>query len=196
MIERDGRPWVLLISGSPSARSKTSAVLDAVARRVTEAGVLADIVSVRDFPPEALLLGYATDPAVVAFLGKVERAAAIVIATPIYKASYTGALKTVLDVIPPGALAGKIVMPLATAGTLAHFLALDFALRPVLGFLGVRHTLPNVFLLETSFRDAAAGTLDDAGEERLSTGIAELLTALNVRPAALRRPEVAGTPAA
>lgn len=186
---------MLLIGGSPSARSKTSAVLDAVARRVTDAGAVADIVSVRDFPAEALLLGNAADPALADFLEQVERAAAIVIATPIYKASYTGALKTLLDLIPPGALAGKAVLPLATAGTLAHFLALDFALRPVLSFLGARHTLPNVFLLESSFRDAAIGLLDDAGEERLSGAIAELLAALNLRPA-VRRPDIVGTPAA
>ncbi|WP_437719533.1 NAD(P)H-dependent oxidoreductase [Sorangium sp. So ce448] len=50
-------------------------------------------------------------------------AAGVVIATPIYKASYTGALKAFLDLLPQFGLAGKAALPLATGGTLAHVLA-------------------------------------------------------------------------
>jgi hypothetical protein len=77
------------------------------------------------------------------FLQFVALSRAIVVATPIYKASYTGVLKALLDTIPPGSFAEQDVLPLATAGTLAHYLALDYALRPVLTFLGARDILPN-----------------------------------------------------
>jgi FMN reductase len=196
MSDRDGRRRLLLVSGSPSRRSKTSVVLEKVARRATDAGAVAEIVSVRDFPAEALICGDITEPSLAHFLRQVASARAIVIATPIYKASYTGALKTLLDIIPPGALAGKTVLPLATAGTLAHFLALDFALRPVLTFLGARDTLANVFLLETSFRDAATGQLDESAQERLNIGIADLLAALDEPAGANREHRTSGSPAA
>ncbi len=158
--------------------------------------MIVDTVSVRDFPPEALLFGNVKEPALERFLEQVSRASAIVIATPIYKASYSGALKALLDTIPPGALAGKTVLPIATAGTLAHFLALDFALRPVLSFLGARDTLANVFLLESSFRDVDAGLLDDDAEARFTAGITDLLTSLDARSVALHQVRLAGTPAA
>ena len=49
------------------------------------------------------------------------------VATPIYKASYSGLLKLFLDALSPDALRGKTVLPLATAGNSAHLLALDYA---------------------------------------------------------------------
>jgi hypothetical protein len=38
----------------------------------------------------------------------------VVIASPIYKAAYPGALKALLDLLPQATLAGKIALPLAT----------------------------------------------------------------------------------
>jgi FMN reductase len=193
---RDQPPRLLLVSGSPSLRSKTSVVLAIVANRALAAGAAVQTVSVRDFPADALLFADVAHASLQTFLAQVAWADAIVIATPIYKASYTGVLKALLDVVPPGAFAGKAVLPLATAGTLAHFLALDFALRPVLSFLGARDTLGNVFLLESSFRDAAAGVLEEAAEERLSNGIADLLAVLGCPGRIVSQTHSAGVPAA
>jgi FMN reductase len=69
---------------------------------------------------------------------------AVVVATPVYKAAYSGLLK-VLDVLPQTALKGKLVLPLATGGSPHHMLALDYALRPVLQSLGARHILPGIY---------------------------------------------------
>ena len=70
---------------------------------------------------------------------------AIVVGTPIYKASFSGVLKTFLDLLPQDGLAGKIVLPLATGGSQSHMLALDYALRPVLASLAPRHILPSIY---------------------------------------------------
>jgi FMN reductase len=64
----------------------------------------------------------------------------VVVATPVYKAAYSGLLKVFLDVLPQTALKGKLVLPLATGGSPHHMLALDYALRPVLQSLGAPHT--------------------------------------------------------
>jgi hypothetical protein len=53
----------------------------------------------------------------------------------VYKASFSGALKTLLDLFPERALEGKVVLPFATGGTIAHMLAVDYALKPVLSAL-------------------------------------------------------------
>ena len=78
----------------------------------------------------------------------VAAAEAIVLVTPIYKAAYSGLLKLFLDLLPQFALTDKVVLPLATAGSPAHVLALDYALRPVLSSLGVRHAEAGFVVLE------------------------------------------------
>jgi FMN reductase len=72
----------------------------------------------------------------------------VVIATPIYKAAYSGALKAFLDLLPQFGLTGKVVLPLATGGSLAHVLAIDYALRPVLSSLNPLHVVTGLFVLD------------------------------------------------
>jgi len=69
----------------------------------------------------------------------------VVVATPVYKAAYSGVLKVFLDLLPQTALKGKTVLPLATGGSPHHMLALDYALRPVLQSLGAKHILPGIY---------------------------------------------------
>ena len=102
-----------------------------------------------------LLLGEASHPAVQRAVEQVRRADVIVIATPVYKAAYSGVLKVFLDLLPQSALKGKTVLPLATGGSPHHMLALDYALRPVLQSLAARHILPGVYATDAP-GDAAA----------------------------------------
>ncbi|GAA2254092.1 hypothetical protein GCM10010430_42290 [Kitasatospora cystarginea] len=62
--------------------------------------------------------------------------------------AYSGLLKTLLDVLPQYALAGKTVLPLATGGSTAHVLAVDYALRPVLASMGGRAHHPGLVRLD------------------------------------------------
>jgi FMN reductase len=75
----------------------------------------------------------------------VAEADAIVIATPVYKASYTGILKAFLDLLPQDGLKDKLVLPLATGGSQSHLLALDYALRPVLQALDARQVFTSIY---------------------------------------------------
>lgn len=136
---------VLLISGSPSERSRSAALLERVGQRLSHRGALVERLLIRDLSPQALLLADFGHPSVVAATQQVERAQAIVVATPVYKAAYSGVLKVLLDLLPQTALKGKTVLPLATGGSPHHMLALDYALRPVLQSLGARHILPGVY---------------------------------------------------
>ena len=136
---------VLLVAGSPSQHSRSAALLDAVQQRLQLRGVEVERLHIRDLSPQALLLADFSHPSVVHATALVARARAIVVATPVYKAAYSGVLKVFLDLLPQTAFKTKHVLPLATGGSPHHMLALDYALRPVLQSLGAVHILPGIY---------------------------------------------------
>ena len=136
---------VLLIAGSPSERSRTAALLEATGQRLESRGVQVNRLRVRDLNPQALLLADFGHPSVLAAQALVANASVLVVATPVYKAAYSGILKVFLDLLPQTAFKGKTVLPLATGGSPHHMLALDYALRPVLQSLGAKHILPGIY---------------------------------------------------
>ena len=136
---------VLLIAGSPTVPSRSSALLDAAADRLQRRGLSTRRLLVRDLPAQALLYADFGNAQLQEATAAVASVQAVIVATPVYKAAYSGLLKTFLDVLPPTALKGKTVLPLATGGSPHHMLALDYALRPVLNSLGARHILPGVY---------------------------------------------------
>jgi len=164
----------LLVGGSPSRPSRTAALLDDVAAQIESSGHTATRLDVIELPAAALLRADTADPAVRAAIDEVDLADAVVVATPVYRASYTGVLKTFLDVLPQKAFAGKDVLPLATGGTIAHLLSIDYALRPVLLALSPRHIAPGRFVLDTQLNKDGRerGISDPAAREavRLAVG--------------------------
>lgn len=80
-------------------------------------------------------------------------ASVLVLATPVYKGSYTGLLKSFLDVLPPHALAGSVVVPVTISASPAHRLLADLHLRPVLAELGASVPTPPVALEEGDLED-------------------------------------------
>ena len=136
---------VLLIAGSPSERSRTAALLEGAGARLEGRGVQVDRLKVRNLSPQALLLAEFGHPSIIEAQKRVADASVLVIATPVYKAAYSGILKVFLDVLSQTALKGKTVLPMATGGSPHHMLALDYALRPVLQSLGAKHILPGIY---------------------------------------------------
>lgn len=150
----------LLIAGSPSERSRSAALLDAVSQRLHTRGALVDRIHIRDLSPQALLLADFGHPTVVAATDQVAKARVLVVATPVYKAAYSGVLKVFLDLLPQTALKGKTVLPLATGGSPHHMLALDYALRPVLQSLGAKHILPGIYATDSQVTLSPEGSYD------------------------------------
>lgn len=139
---------VVAISGSPSPTSKTGRLADYVLRMLSECDVDTNHVQVRSIPADALLRGDTGHVDVAAAAAAVDAADGVIVATPIYKASYSGLLKAFLDLLPQFAFAGKVLLPCATGGSLAHVLALDYALRPVLQSMAARHIVQSQFVPE------------------------------------------------
>ena len=159
---------VLLIAGSPTTPSRSAALLDAVRQRLAGqtagSALQLDTLNVRDLPAQAVWHANWDDAEVRRALARVAAARVLVIATPVYKAAYSGLLKAFLDLLPQTALEGKTVLPLASGGSAHHMLALDYALRPVLQALGARHILAGVYATDAQIpRDAHGNYVIDAG---------------------------------
>lgn len=176
-------PTLLAISGSPSGTSRTAKVLHLVIRRLAAEGHPVRLVSVRDLPPAALLGADPDHPAIATVARSLAAADGVIIATPVYKAAYSGALKALLDLMPQRALAGKVVLPLATGGTLAHVLALDYALRPVLAAMGADHVVNGYFLHDRLLHDTDDGgvRIDESVRVAFDQVVDGFITALRHR---------------
>lgn len=168
----------LLIAGSPSGQSRSSALLDSVEQKLKSRKDLnLERLNIRELNAAALLRADWNHPSIVKAIHQVARARAIVVATPVYKAAYSGVLKVFLDLLPQTAFKDKTVLPLATGGSPHHMLALDYALRPVLQSLSARHILPGVYATDTQILQS-----EDSGyrvgaeiEQRLQDAVANLL---------------------
>ncbi|MEU6645633.1 NADPH-dependent FMN reductase [Saccharomonospora sp. NPDC046836] len=141
-------PRILALSGSPSPTSRTEAVVEQLAVRLRRQGHRVALAPIRELPAGALLSGDAEHPDIAAVADAISSADGLVVASPVYKAAYSGLLKSLLDLLPQFALDGKTVLPLATGGSLAHVLAIDYAFRPVLHSMGAEHVVQGYFLLD------------------------------------------------
>lgn len=163
---------ILIVNGSPSRASRTAALVEHVAAELRHSGLAVETLALRDLPAEPLLRGEADAAGIREAVAACVDAPGLVLATPIYKAAYSGLLKVYLDLLPQFALTNKTVLPLATGGSLAHVLAIDYALRPVLSSLGARHVVAGFFVLDKQLEVAAPS----AGSARLEAAAKEKLT--------------------
>ncbi|MGN6662359.1 MAG: FMN reductase [Achromobacter mucicolens] len=83
----------------------------------------------------------------------VEQADVLVVATPVYRGSYTGLFKHFFDFIHQDALIDKPVLLAATGGSQRHALVIDHQLRPLFSFFQAR-TLPlGIYATDEDFAD-------------------------------------------
>lgn len=124
---------------------------------------------------------------------RVRDADAVVLASPVYRGSYTGVLKNLLDLLPIETLVGKPVGIVAMGATIHHYLGVDWHLRDVLAWFGALVAPTSVYLSAADFAD---GQLSEGAKQDL-TSLVQALTKLNEitasgqfrgpKPLALRR---------
>jgi FMN reductase len=88
----------------------------------------------------------------------------VIIASPVYRGSFTGALKNLLDHLPIESLAGKPVGIVAMGATQHHFLGVDWHLRDVLAWFGALIVPTSVYLVSADFVD---GQLSESAKQDL-----------------------------
>ncbi|MGP3988882.1 NADPH-dependent FMN reductase [Streptomyces sp. 3N207] len=178
---------VLSVSGSPSATSRTARLLRHLDGRLAAQGHEVIPLDVRTLPAEPLLGADFQHPAIARAAALFAGADGVVIGTPVYKAAYSGLLKSLLDLLPQYALTGKTVLPLATGGSTAHVLAIDYALRPVLSSMGAAHIVQGWFTLDKDITTSDDGTLTVAqgSSEGLDQVVGQFSAALGGRASVL-----------
>ncbi|MFT3974121.1 MAG: FMN reductase [Amaricoccus sp.] len=160
------------LSGSLSRPSRTRVLVEAAVQRAAErysreplvielsaiAGSLGSAARVSDLD--------ATAQAAVAELLDAD---ALVLASPVYKGSYGGLFKHLLDLLDPLALVGKPVLLGATGGGARHALVIEHQLRPLLGFFEAQTLATGVYASDADFRDGAL--VSEALLERLDRAV-------------------------
>jgi FMN reductase len=151
---------IVTIVGNPRAGSRTrlaaEAIAEGIASLATSAGHVPETVTfdLADLAPE--LFRYPSE-IVEAALDTVRGATVLVVASPTYKATYTGLLKVFLDRLPGNALTGVVAVPMMLGGAPNHSLAVDVFLRPVLLELGATCSTRGLFVQESELE--ALGTV-------------------------------------
>jgi FMN reductase len=184
---------ITVVVGNPKPASRTldaaTALADALTpsvRGATRNGAknrpteIVDLATIAD----GLLAPWRLSPAGSAAAQAAQSSALLILASPTYKASYTGLLKLFLDVFPAGSLSGTVVVPLLTSGGEAHRYLADIHLRPVLSELGAVVPAPSLLLTEPEI----GGHLDAARAHALRHGplIAAAVSALAASAATAR----------
>jgi FMN reductase len=147
---------VLVVVGNPRAGSRTRAVGEAIAQRLADVaggGIGLRVVELADVAPLLLEWG---DPNIDALRTDVRAATALVVATPTYKASYTGLLKLFFDRFDAGELAGLPTVAVMTGGSPTHALAVDVHLTPVLLEIGASCPARGLYVCGPDQDDPAA----------------------------------------
>lgn len=148
---------VVTVVGNPRPGSRTAAAAASVAELLaSELGTpyrIDELVDLVTFAPAIFEREAAQRAALESAIDLVTSASVLVLATPVYKGSYTGLLKSFLDVLPPQALAGAVVVPVTVSAAPSHKLLADQHLRPVLAELGASVPVPGVILEESDLED-------------------------------------------
>jgi FMN reductase len=167
---------VTIITGSPTEHTRLNGVLQEVLYYFHQEGHTPEVINVRNLPPEDLIYANFYGEEINSANKKVEESNFVVILTPVYKASFSGVLKTYLDLLPQNGLEGKTILPITVGGTFGHLLAIDYSLKPVLSALGANHFLKGVFIQDSQIKKLENNQyeLDEQAKHRLVTSLSEI----------------------
>lgn len=142
---------LVCINGSPRSMSRTGVLIDRIGQAIQ-----------RRMPMERTDVGFASvGTAVLSGLDRpslspkgdavcqlVEQADILVIASPVYRGSYSGLLKHLFDMVDRAAMQDKIAILAVTGATPLHGLVLEHQLRPLMGFFGIQTAATALYGLE------------------------------------------------
>ena len=187
-------PKLLMLVGAATTPGRLAAAIAvaADAARANGGDLAVDILNLAETPIEICdgrpldSYGAATRQAVA----RIAAAGAVLIGAPVYRASFPGVLKNLLDIVPVDALQGKPVGIVAIGGSPHHYLAVDSQLRPVLGWFGALVAPTSVYVTGGDFHE---GRLTSETARKDLAALTDTLIVLLRRldPAALGPPPLA-----
>ena len=155
---------IAVVTGNPKPASRTHGVALAVADALAGAlrgpgaphGPGSGAHLVADLAEHAPRLFDQADRELSALTAEVAAADIVVVASPTYKAAYTGLLKAFLDRYGNDGLAGTVAVPVMTGGWAGHYLAVEVHLRPVLVELGATVPARGLYVTEPELAEPGA----------------------------------------
>ncbi|GAB7562767.1 FMN reductase [Methylobacillus methanolivorans] len=177
---------LVAVSGSLSSPSRTTVLLNAIVAELQRKLPLeVHLIELQKLGP---LLGGSLSrlelpQAAIKDILKIEEADLLVVATPVYRASFTGLFKHLFDFVGHESLTNIPVLLAATGGSERHALVIDHQLRPLFSFFQAL-TLPlGVYGSEADFETLDLGGYAIASEalhERIALAVERALPYLAV----------------
>lgn len=177
-----GSPRIVTFTGSTRRPSKSRALALAIAAGVSnQTDVEIESYDVFDAGPGlgAAYTRKELTPEALRVVEAVEQADAIVAVSPVYKGSYTGLFKHLIDFVEPSALVNKPVVIGATGGGHRHALIVEHQLRPLFGFFSAMIVPTSVYASDHEFTEhliTDRGVLD-----RIESAASQLTALLSAR---------------
>lgn len=170
---------LVALSASPNDPSRSSRLLNGVITRLEAAAVVVHRFSLANFEPHAVLHGHVEHPTVANFIARVTEGQGLLLTTPVYKASYSGALKSIVDLLPSTSLEGKVAFGIATARRRADLEATANSYAQLFTFFNVRQVIATAAFLDEELptqpdRTNFDVTIESALDERTQSLIAAL----------------------
>jgi FMN reductase len=167
-----------------STRLLADRLVAATERHLRDAGIepVTKVIELRDHAQDLsnnLLTGFPRR-SLQAAIDQVTGADGLIVASPIFNASYSGLFKTFFDVIEHDSLESRPVLLAATGGTARHSLALEHALRPLFTYLGADTIRTAVFAASEDWGQSGVPA-DGSLVQRIDRAAGELAQAMAVR---------------
>jgi len=147
---------VVAVSGSLNHPSKTTVLVEQIVAALAKAlPIESHLITLTDLGPS--LAGALTrsqlPPEAEAELQRIETADVLVVASPGYRASFTGLFKHLFDFVDQYALVDTPVLLAASGGSERHALIIEHQFRPLFGFFQAL-TLPvGIYAHDSDFTD-------------------------------------------
>lgn len=156
---------VSVVVGNPKPRSRTAQVATALVESLFPSGTYA--LTMIDLANHAGRLFEWPCEELAALNQEVAESDLVIMASPTYKATYTGLLKAFLDRYPNLGLRGVVAIPVMTGADLRHSMGPEVHLRPLLVELGATVPTPGLYFVMDQMDKLETVVADWAAEARV-----------------------------
>ena len=171
---------VTIIAGGHKIDSRLTGILEFATSYLEENKVEFEVIQVHQLPSQALITADFMNEDIAVARQKVEESKGVIVLSPVFQASYSGIIKTFLDLLPMKSLREKTILPLMLGGSYAHLLVMDYALKPVIANLGATNILTGAYVMDAQIakEENNTYTLDEDAKVRITSQLMQLVKAI------------------
>ncbi|MBD8907343.1 FMN reductase [Methylorubrum zatmanii] len=176
---------IVAFSGNTHRPSRTRTLVEAVAAELSRLRPIdLKVYDLVDAGTAIAVAGRSALPLPAARIVEgIESADALIVGSPVYKGSYAGLFKHLIDFVAPEALVGKPVVLTATGGGPRHALVVEHSLRPLFGFFSAQTAPTSVYAGDAEIAEGRIA--DEIVRARVAQAAAELARLLDAAQGAV-----------